>query len=225
MIEQHGVVRFAPGREGYPSPEQQRNQIRSPIGQSIARKPNRARVYPIVKDVLARRSDGRPQHSEPFAAFANQLDSLGYGQFRVWWTLTVAELQSASSENRPLSVCAFAAALLEGALTFVVKHARKLDLGVFRSSDFDREPRTWTINALVASAASGGPSAILDATLTARAESLCRTRQRIHAGRVLSDYPTGVPDLRPEEARDARATAELVVRRILDWLMTYPPSA
>src|ERR1019366_4992484 len=100
----------------------------------------------------------------------------------------------------------------------------KLDLGVFRSGDFDKEPRAWSINALVASAASGGQSAILDAAAKARAESLCRTRQRIHAGRMLSDHPSGVPDLRPEEARDAKATAELVVRRVLDWLLTYPPA-
>ena len=150
---------------------------------------------------------------------------LGYGQFRLWWTITVAELQSASSENRPLSVCVLAAALVEGALTFVVKHARKLDIGVFRSSDFDRDPRTWSISALVASAASGGPSAILGPTVKPRAEMLCRTRQRVHAGRMLSDYPTGAPDLRPEEARDAKMTAELVVRCVLDWLVIYPPSA
>jgi hypothetical protein len=188
------------------------------------RRPNRERVYPIVKDVVARRTDGRPIHAEPFAAFADQLRFLGYGHFRMWWVQTAAELKCSSSENRPLSVCVLAAALVEGALTFVVKHARKLELAVFRSSDFERDPRTWSINALVASAATGGPTAILDGPLKARAEILCRTRQRIHAGRMLSDFPAGMPDLKPEEARDAKATAELVVRRIVEWLVTYPPS-
>jgi hypothetical protein len=32
---------------------------------------------------------------------------------------------------------------------------------------------------------------------------------------MLSDFPSGVvPDLRPEEAREAKATADLVVRRV-----------
>lgn len=224
MVEQQGTVRFVHGKDGYPSPSQQREQSRDQINRSPVRQPNRARVYPIVKDVVARRSDKRPQHAEPFAAFADQIDSLGYGQFRMWWTLTVAELQSSSSENRPLSVCVLAASLLEGALTFVVRHARKQNMSVFRSSEFEKGPRTWTINSLVASAASGGPAAILNATAKARAETLCRTRQRIHAGRMLEDYPTGVPDLRPEEARDAKATAELVVRCVLDWLAACPPT-
>jgi site-specific recombinase XerD len=71
---------------------------------------------------------------------------------------------------------------------------------------------------LVASAASGGPDAVLDLQTKARAETLIGTRQRIHAGRMLSDYPSGPPDLRPDEARDARGTAEQVVRAVLDWL-------
>jgi hypothetical protein len=55
-----------------------------------------------------------------------------------------------------------------------------------------------------------------------RADELVRTRQRIHAGRMLSELPQGAPDLRPEEARAAKAMAELVVRRVLDWLTRYP---
>jgi hypothetical protein len=40
---------------------------------------------------------------------------------------------------------------------------------------------------------------------------------------MLSEHPAGVPDLRPEEARDANQTAELVVRNVLDWLDRFPP--
>ena len=47
-------------------------------------------------------------------------------------------------------------------MTFVVKHARKAELAVFQSSDFNGEPRSWKIDELVRSAATGGPSAILD---------------------------------------------------------------
>jgi hypothetical protein len=51
-----------------------------------------------------------------------------------------------------------------------------------------------------------------------RAEGLILTRQRIHAGRMLPLHPGGPSDLRPEEARDAKATAEIVVRSVVDWL-------
>jgi len=75
---------------------------------------------------------------------------------------------------------------------------------------------------LVKSASSGGPDAILDQGVRNRADALIRARQRIHAGRMLSDYPGGLPDLRPDEAREAVATAEAVVRCILDWLDKHP---
>jgi hypothetical protein len=101
---------------------------------------------------------------------------------------------------------------------------RSGNLAVFRRSDFDRDPRTWKIDDLVASAASGSDAAILDPQTKARAELLIRNRQRIHAGRMLSDYPAGVPDIRPEEARDAKATAEQLVRCVLDWLQKFPPT-
>jgi len=42
--------------------------------------------------------------------------------------------------------------------------------------------------------------------------------------RMLHDFPNGVPDLRPEEARDAKITADLVARRVLDWLERFPPT-
>jgi hypothetical protein len=31
-----------------------------------------------------------------------------------------------------------------------------------------------------------------------------------------------VPDLRPEEARAAKESAEVIVRRVLDWLEKHP---
>lgn len=120
----------------------------------------------------------------------------------------------------PVSASVLAAALVEGALTFIVSHARRN--GQFQSSDYDKEPHTWKIEKLVGSASSGGPSAILDQQTRARADGLIRTRQRIHGGRMLSKYPGGPPDIRPDEARDASATAEKVVRSILDWLQAHP---
>lgn len=106
----------------------------------------------------------------------------------------------------------------------MVKHARESGLGVFQSKDFDREPRTWKIDDLVSSAATGSTTAILDLQTKNRAETLIRNRQRIHAGRMLSEFPGGPPDIRPDEARDAKATADQVVRAVLDWLQRFPPA-
>lgn len=220
LAEKDAVVRFTHGGvRQLPSATQNQAGARQ-----VMQKPARARAYPVVKDIIERRIDGRPQHAEPLDAFAEVLEKLGYGRFRLWWNQTVGELRRGDPQSSAVSVSVLAAALVEGALTFVVKHARNLGLGVFRSSDFDRDPRSWRIDELVSSAASGSESAILDIPTKARAESLIRSRQRIHAGRMLSEFPGVVPDLRPEEAREARATAELVVRRVLDWLEKYPPS-
>jgi hypothetical protein len=107
---------------------------------------------------------------------------------------------------------------VEAALTFVVKRGRALDSGPFKSSDFDGEPRSWKIDDLVKSAASGRDHAVFNSAVKARVDTLIRNRQRIHAGRMLSDYPNGVPELRPEEARDAKHVADAAIRAVLDWL-------
>lgn len=221
ITEKDRVLRFSHYGGVHRLPSEQRDTIG---GGQASPKPARARAYPIVKDIIERRTDGRPQSVEPLDAFAEQLNKLGYGMFRIWWTQAVAELRHSDVHSAPISVSVLAAALVEGALTFVVKHARKLGLAVFRSADFDRDPRTWKIDDLVSSAASGSDAAILDVQTRNRAEMLIRTRQRIHAGRMLSEFPGGVPDIRPEEARDAKATADQVVRRVLDWLHKFPPT-
>jgi hypothetical protein len=219
LIEKDGFIRFSHNSGVHEVPSKFYNQ--QPHHQ-IHRKPRRARVLPIVKDIIARRADGRPRFAEPLDAFADELEKLNFGMFRLWWTQTVAELRRCEATSTPLSAAVLSAALVEGALTFVVKHARSLKLEVFRSKDFDGDPRGWKIDDLIKSAASGSGSAVLDQQTRARAETLCRTRQRIHAGRMLSEYPGGVPDLRPDEARDAKAIAEQVVRCVLDWLQKYP---
>lgn len=217
-----GVITFPPGRGRHASPSEQRRDSR----RSEARqRPELARVYAKVKDVVARRADGRPPSSEPLEAFASEMQGLGYGVFRMCRAQAVAELRQCDAQTSPLAATVLAAALVEGALTFVVKHARALgNGGPMGSKTFNEPPQRWRIDDLVASAASGGDAAILDNSTRLRAEALIRARQRIHAGRMLSDYPGGPPDLRPEEAREAKATVELVVRRILDWLQQFPPT-
>ena len=200
-----------------PSEQVKKNGVMQPMA-----KPARAATYPVVKDIIARRADGRRLVAEPLAAFASDLENLGYAPFRLWWTQIVAEFHQASRLTSPVTTTVLAAALVEGALTFVVRHARLLNLPAFKSSDFDGPANNWKIEKLVASAATGGDAAILDQPTKLRAEGLVRTRQRIHAGRMLTDFPSGPIDLMPEEARDAVTTAELVVGRVLEWLRKYP---
>lgn len=187
------------------------------------RDPARAAAYPIVQDVIGRRHDGRLPMAEPLDAFAGELDKLGYGQFRLWWQQFVSELRVLDAQTSPVAVLTTAAALVEGALTFVVQHARTLNLGVMGSKTFEGSPTSWRIDDLVGGASGGKDAAILNTLTRNRADHLVKARQRIHAGRMLSDFPGGPPDLRPEEARDAKATAELVVRCVLDWLRKYQP--
>lgn len=217
-VEKGGVVRYKHGARYDPLPSQQR-KIQATPHSAV-----RENAYRIVGDIVARRSDGRPTVAEPLDAFADALDGLGYGRFRTWWVQTVGELRRSDANVFPLSTLVLSAALVEGALTFVVGHAKHLGLGPLLSKDFDGDPRTWKIDNLVASAARGSDQAILDGTTRSRAEELIRSRQRIHAGRMLSEFPGAVPDLRPEEARDAKAATDQVVRRIIDWLAEHPPT-
>jgi hypothetical protein len=223
LREEDGVLRPAPGRAEWPLPSEQRAQARD-LPRVSRPDDLRARVYTAVEDVVQRRSDGRSQSSESLDAFAGALADLGYGHFTMWWRQTLAELRRADPNLLPVSTVVLAAALVEGALSFVVRHARDLNLGVFRSSDFDGSPKQWRIDKLIKSASGGGETAVLDNGTRTRAELLVRARQRIHAGRMLSEYRGAPPDLRPEEARDAKQTANVVVRGVLDWLQRYPPS-
>ncbi|GEN01723.1 hypothetical protein MRA01_62620 [Methylobacterium radiotolerans] len=184
-------------------------------------KPQRQAAVDYVRDVVARRTDGRPRHADPLDAFPDVLERIGLKPFRMWWAQTVTELRASDLNSAPVSCVVLSAALAEGALTFAAKHARDRLLGTFQSSNFDREPKDWRAEKLIESAATGAVP-ILTAPIRARAEHLHRTRQRVHAGRMLGEYPAGPPDLRPEEGRDAKATAEQVVRGVLDWLERQP---
>lgn len=127
LTEKNGFLKFAHngGVRQLPS------ETRDAISRDPMRKPLRERVYLIVKDIIERRSDGRPRSVEALDAFAEQLNKLGFGMFRIWWVQTAAELRRSDSQTTPVATCVLAAALVEGALTFVVKHARSRGLVFF----------------------------------------------------------------------------------------------
>jgi hypothetical protein len=221
LVTKDGLLGYAPGRGHFAPPSAQMQQQQAArIG--TRRNDVLARLYPVVKDVIGRRSDNRPISAEPLDGLAKQLGQLGHGAFRVWWAQLVAELRQASSQTSPVTVTVLAAALVEGGLAFCVKRAQALGLAVMGSKTFTESPTRWRIDDLVASAAAGGDTAILDNQTRVRAEGLVKARQRIHAGRMLIEFPGGVPELRPEEAREAQATAEQVIRRVWDWLQKHP---
>lgn len=195
-------------------------QLFSEQARRSASQPNavRPRALALVRDVVARRTDGRPRHAEPLDAFGEALEQIGFRQFRAWWRQTVTELRGSDPTSAPIACTVLSAALMEGCLIFAARYARDRQLGSFQSSNFEGEPRGWKAEKLIESAALGGASAILAPQIKARAEHLNRIRQRVHVGRLLSENPGGVPDLRPEEGRDAKATAEQVVRAVLDWI-------
>ena len=142
------IVSFARGKEGYGSPGDQANVQSPTLHRAPIGKEARARAYPIVKDIIDRRTDSRPASAEPLDAFAEQLEKLGHGVFRMWWRQLVSELRHTSIQVSPVSVTVLSAALVEGALTFVVKHGRSLGLGIFSSTDFDRPTSSWTVKDL-----------------------------------------------------------------------------
>ncbi len=224
LVEEEGVLRATDTMLRRPnSPSQERDL--PAVARLDPSNPGMAAAYPVVRDVIGRRTDGRMRHAEPLVAFGERLDSLGHGAFRLWWTQMVSEVGRSDPNTSPVSVLVLSAGLVEAALAFVVKHARDRRLPVFGSREFERDPKQWRIEDLIAGAAYGGDEAILDDTARKRVTALVTTRQRIHAGRLLSERPTGpIPDLRPEEARDAKAVADLVVRAVLAWLDRHPPS-
>jgi hypothetical protein len=222
LTEKDTIIRFRPGMENWrPFSEQQSQLAHHPNRRTHDE--TREKIYEQTKDIIARRTDGRPLHANSLDAFTEQLDKLGFKKFRLWWTQTVGELRRLDTMSSPVSALVLSAALVEGVLIFVVKHARTTASGTLGSKDFNSPSNQWKFDDLVKSAAHGNDP-ILSASAKAHADALNQARQRIHAGRMLVDFPEGVPDLKPEEAVTAIATANLVVRAVLDWLEKYPPA-
>jgi hypothetical protein len=169
LVDKGGIVTFTPGRAAWPSLSEQRNNHRGPGSRHDE---ERTKAYHAVKDLIERRTDGRAPYAEPLAAFGESIETLGYRPFRLWWAQLVSQLRRSDPETTPVAVLILAAALVEGALTFVAKRGRSLDLGVFGSSTFKEEPHKWGINDLINGAAAGGANAILTNSDRHRADGL-----------------------------------------------------
>lgn len=220
LEEKDGLIYFQGGQAPDYLPSQQLAE--NDHGYAVVRE-GMERVFEIVKDVIARRTDDRSPVAEPIKAFEAALEGLGHARFRMWWAQAAGEFRLADPATSPMSVCVLGAALAEGALTFVVARARKLGLATMNSKTFAESSTRWKFEDLLSSAAAGGADAIFDQRTRDRADRLNVIRQRIHVGRLMAEQPTGpVPDTRPEEARDAKETLDAVLRRVLDWLAAHP---
>lgn len=184
------------------------------------------RLMEVIKDIVKRRSDGRPAAAEPIAAFERELARLGHDYFESWWRQTAAEFRTADANLMPTTVVVLAATLCEGALVFIMKHAQHERLSMPETS-LGADPKGWKFDKLVDAACKGAAPVFSgqprDQLAAKRAKELNFMRHRIHAGRVLDEQSRlPHPDLRPEEARTARETTDLVLRRVLDWLEAHP---
>ncbi|MCC6901249.1 MAG: hypothetical protein IT377_19910 [Polyangiaceae bacterium] len=216
LDERDGALGYVRGREAYALPSVQVEQRQGDRAFPARRKEWLAKVLPLIPDVLARRTDGRPVSIEPLDAFAERLTALGHSPFAVWWRQTVSELRLADPARMPITITVLAASLAEASLALVVKTAQSS--GGSMTKNLPDPPKQWKFDQL-AKAAKTGPNPILDEPLFQRCMMLNEIRQRIHAGRLLERNPEGPhPDTRPEEARDAKAILDALLRRLLDWL-------
>lgn len=175
-----------------------------------------------VRDIILRRTDGRPLSKEPIEAFLEALDSLGLSNLKSWWNAIASDLRRASPDTAPTSVIVLSAALGEAALCAVGQRAR-CEGDSMKGMDWDK-PKTWKFESLI-HAAKRGQAPIFDGTLGARAIRLNELRQRIHAGRFwLPDHRVGRFDLRPDEAREAQETLDQLLRCLLIWLDAHQSS-
>lgn len=217
LEENEGVISHRRGRLGWILPSAQFESRRHGRDFSYKRK-WLAVALPLVQDVIARRSDGRTTAANPLDAFEGLLADLGHERFRAWWVQKRHELRLLDTSLQPVAITVLAAALAEAALSFVVPRAQAA--GLMKSVDLSK-PRGWRFVDLIKGAKSGDPNvhAILDERSGQRCLDLNEARQRIHAGFLIDTVQTGpIPDLKPEQARDALQTTDILVRKVIEWL-------
>lgn len=213
LIEKNGIVRYRPGQDQMGRPLKTPGQ---PLPKALL-----TRLRGPVRDVVARRSDGRPTAVEPLRAFEERLAGLGFQKFQAWWRQTVIELNHMDAHHSPISTVVLSASLCEATLIFAGVRARAMGKPL-RFRDAEKQPRFWRMDQL-ATAAKNGDNSILTPQTADRCIELNRMRQRVHMSRLIDteDNPP-TPDTNPQEARDARATTDMVVGQVLKWLEANP---
>ena len=222
IIENGNSLHLVPGAENRPLPGE--THARAVLANQAQPKHNEMRMlaYPIVKQVLRERAS-RAAAADPLDAFTDEITKLGFGPLRMWWKQAVAELRHCDAQLSPVAAAVLAAALVEGALIICVRHARALKLGTMAALPAESELSRWSIGDLVAGAATGNEAAILDSALRYSVETLMMSRQRIHPGWILSEFPDNLPHKFATDRADPKAIAGLVVARVIAWLQEYPP--
>lgn len=178
-------------------------------------RPDFDRVRVRVRDVIARREDGRPASADPEDVFGELLVKLKPDWLRMWWSQTVREWKLLNPHTNPAAALVLTAALAEGALGALAYNAVTLGL-TLKTERLNNDPKNWKFQDLIKVACTGNP-ALVDDRLRASLADLNQTRQRIHAGRLLSEHPEGpIPDLRPEEVERGRHAMRQLLRGALD---------
>lgn len=182
-------------------------------------------VLGVVRDIVARRTDGRPKSGDPFKAFADKLEQLGYPNNRIWWNQTVREATTLNPLEAPTAVLVLSAALGEGALSFLVRYARKATNGAaFGSNTFDegQPKKNWSLEAL-AKAAKHDTAQVIDQLLMEQCIRLNEDRQRIHGARYIDTAvdPTKIAT-KDHEAEAALQTVKRLVSKIVEWIAAHP---
>jgi hypothetical protein len=103
-IEKDNHLELDPFRRDYAAPCLQVSQQKQ---SHTLRREGLHKAYEAVKDIVARRTDGRLSFPEPLDAFERVLDELGHGRFLTWWAHTVSELRLANPAISPLTACVF----------------------------------------------------------------------------------------------------------------------
>jgi hypothetical protein len=190
---------------------------------------NTGRRYPVtaalapIRDLVARRGDGRPLSTNPIQAFGPVFTRLVGETRRIWWEQEVNELLTLNPQTHPTKILVGAASLIEGAFSALVGTARKLTGGTaFAGRDYDKPARSWKLEDLLKAAKH--PSAmILDEKLYQAADRLNTDRQRIHFARFLMDDNVIRLDIKPHEAEDAINLTKRVLAAIMEWLSAREP--
>lgn len=191
--------------------------------QNRGRRNDRHPVAPVlaqVRDIVARRKDGRPISTDPIRAFGARFSELAGANRRIWWEQQASELRTSNPHTHPTMMLVCAASLIEGALSAVVKRARELTSGAaFAGREFE-SPTNWKLESLLRGAKHPSAGIFTNETdaLYQDAKRLNENRKRIHfAQYLLEDNPISI-DIRPHDAVNAVTTAERVLTTLLEWL-------